>query len=612
MKFALNALAIATTMLMATPVASAQGLPPSLLDAARKAVETNPEVQAKWQAFLQADAERDAVSGGYRPQVDVVAGVGVERRDTPTSNLGTYGIGSGAITLTQMLFDGAFTQSEVKRASYAKLVRYYELLDAAENITLEVTRAYADVLRYRQLVDLAKENYVLHRQTSEQINERVAAGVGRRVDSEQASGRLALAESNLLTELSNLHDVNARYLRLVGEVAPAKLGALPSKLKLRGQAATIQKALETAYLNNPAINAAIENVDAQRAQVDARKAAHAPRLDFRLRQGYERNQNGITGNYLDTSAQIVLNYNLYRGGSDQARELQAARAVNQALDLQEKACRDTRQTVMIAYNDIKKIDEQLGYLDQHRLSTEKSREAYRQQFDIGQRTLLDLLDTQNEHFQASRAYANARYDLAIAEGRTLAGMGGLMGALDVMRADLPTPKDLGQDRQRDLTGICTVTTDLNMVIDKDKLMADAPPVTRIQPPVPAVTPAPKPAAAIPSKVSFKSDAFFDYDKATLKPEGQAKLTEFAGQIKTAGQDKEHLTAVGHTDSRGSDDYNLGLSLARARSVKAYLVSQGLDAQLISTEGRGETEPVADNATEEGRARNRRVDITIGK
>ena len=452
---------------------------------------------------------------------------------------------------------------------------------------------------------------MLHRQTSEQINERVAAGVGRRVDSEQASGRLALAESNLLTELSNLHDVSARYLRIVGETAPAKLGALPAKLNLRGKPVSIQKALETAYLNNPAINAAIENVDAQRAQVDARKSAYAPRLDFRLRQGYERNQSGITGNYLDTSAQIVLNYNLYRGGSDQARELQAARAVNQALDLQEKACRDTRQTVTIAFNDIRKLDEQLGYLDQHRLSTEKSREAYRQQFDIGQRTLLDLLDTQNEFFEASRAYANARYDLAIAETRTLAGLGGLMGALDVMRADLPTPKDLGQSRQRDLTGICSIPPDLNMVIDKAKLMADAPPVARFQPPAPQAVPAPK-TAPMPAKISFASDAFFDYDKATLKPEGEAKLTDLIAKIKAAGQDKAPITAVGHTDSRGSDDYNLALSFARARSVKAFLVSQGLDEKQITTEGRGETEPVADNATEEGRARNRRVDLSIGK
>ena len=116
----------------------------------------------------------------------------------------------------------------------------------------------------------------------------------------------------------------------------------------------------------------------------------------------------------------------------------------------------------------------------------------------------------------------------------------------------------------------------------------------------------------PKTFSLSSDVLFEFNKATLKPEGQAKLAEFAAQIKAAGQDKDPLTAVGHTDSRGSDDYNLRLSLARARSVKAYLVSQGLDAQIFSTEGRGETEPVADNTTEEGRARNRRVDITIGK
>ena len=614
MKFALHSLAIAATLFVSAHSVFGQSLPAALREATRKAVQTNPEVQARWQAFLQADAERDVVSGGYRPQVDLVAGAGYERSKTPTKAESSYNIGSAAITLTQMLYDGAFTSSEVRRASYAKLVRYYELVDTAENIALEVTRAYADVLRYRELVQMSKDNYVLHRQISDQINERVAAGVGRKADAEQASGRMALAESNLLTELANLHDVSARYLRIVGETPATKLGDLPEKLKFSGMPASVVKALEIAYLNNPALNAAIENVDAQRAQVDVRKSAYLPRVDFRLRQSYDRNQSGFLGNYNDTSAQIVLNYNLYRGGADQARELQAARAVAQAMDLQEKACRDTRQTVMIAFNDVKKIDEQLGYLDQHRLSTEKSREAYRQQFDIGQRTLLDLLDTQNEYFEASRSYANARYDFNIAEARTMAGLGGLTAAMSVARADLPTAQDIGQARQRDLTGICTVPGDINMVVDKEQLMADAPPVARAAvaapaTPVPASTAKPAP---VPAKVSFSSDSFFDFDKATLKPEGEARLSEFVEKVKAAGQDKEMLVAVGHTDSRGSDDYNLGLSLARAKAVKNYLVAKGLDQGRIKTEGRGKLEPIADNSTDEGRARNRRVEIIFAK
>ena len=105
-----------------------------------------------------------------------------------------------------------------------------------------------------------------------------------------------------------------------------------------------------------------------------------------------------------------------------------------------------RQTLAIAYNDVVRLNEQMGYLDQHRLSTEVAREAYRQQFDIGQRTLLDLLDTQNEYFEASRAYINAQYNEFLAQARTLASMGRLTESLAVSRPDQPTLQDLGQDR----------------------------------------------------------------------------------------------------------------------------------------------------------------------
>jgi outer membrane protein, adhesin transport system len=148
-------------------------------------------------------------------------------------------------------------------------------------------------------------------------------------------------------------------------------------------------------------------------------------VDFRVRQTWGSNIDNSGGSSRDTVAEVVMNYNLYRGGADQAREKQAVEFNLQARDLQEKACRDVRQTLAIAYNDVVRLNEQLGYLDQHRLSTEVAREAYRQQFDIGQRTLLDVLDTQNEYFEASRAYLNGQYNEFIAQARTLASMGKL-------------------------------------------------------------------------------------------------------------------------------------------------------------------------------------------
>ena len=124
-------------------------------------------------------------------------------------------------------------------------------------------------------------------------------------------------------------------------------------------------------------------------------------------------------------------------------------------------------------------------------------------------------------------------------------------------------------------------------------------------PVAAQAPVVAPTA---TKVVLNADTFFDFDKDTLKPEGRQVLDQVASQVETINL--EPLIAVGHTDSIGTEQYNQGLSERRAASVKNYLVSKGIAADRIYTEGKGESQPIASNATREGRAQNRRVEIEI--
>ncbi|MBU4424974.1 MAG: OmpA family protein [Gammaproteobacteria bacterium] len=124
----------------------------------------------------------------------------------------------------------------------------------------------------------------------------------------------------------------------------------------------------------------------------------------------------------------------------------------------------------------------------------------------------------------------------------------------------------------------------------------------------APAPAPAPAPAVATKVTYAADAFFDFDKSVLKSEGKAKLDDLVSKVKDINL--EVIIAVGHTDSVGSDAYNQKLSVRRSEAVKAYLVSKGIEKNRVYTEGKGEKQPVADNKTKEGRAKNRRVEIEV--
>lgn len=426
-----SGIALACQIAQAQPTANGD----ALREAAQRAISSNPEVTSRFNAFKAAVDEVDVARGAFLPRVDLQAGAG-RTRDRLTSrapadqNLSNTGL---ALSATQLLWDGLGTRNQVQQLDHARLTRYFEFLDSSDQTALQAVQSYVDVARSRALVKLAEDNYVQHRQVVDQIQSRVKAGVSRGVDLEQAAARLALAESNLLIETSNLHDMVERYQRVVGSAPPVMM-ALPRNLNT-GLPATPAAMLEQATRRNAAIAAAVENYRSAEAQTRSRESAYQPRVEAQVRAGAGHNFDGVQYQKRDATASLTLNWNLYAGGSDRARIRQATNLLSQAGDLRDKACRDTRQTAAIAFNDTRKLVDQISYLDRNVLSTEKARDAYRQQFDIGQRSLLDVLNAENELYTARRALANAEHDQVLSHARAQAASTNLVNSLGLSRAD---------------------------------------------------------------------------------------------------------------------------------------------------------------------------------
>jgi outer membrane protein, adhesin transport system len=465
---------MAVAVLAAWVSSTVPALAYDLKDAAQEAVLRNPEVVAKWHAFREATESIDVARGGYLPKLDLSANLKREHTVKPgvPDNIDLeYTTRGTSLYLTQMLFDGFATKSEVERFNYAQRVRFYEFLQASEVTAQDAAQAYNDVLRYRKLYRLAEENYIQHRAIFEQISRRVKAGIGRQVDLEQASGRLALAESNLLVEASNLHDVSARFQRIVGVTPPAEMSE-PKHLdkEIPGNKSA---AVSTGHQKHAGLLAAQENIVAAIAEARGTNAAFMPKLYFQARRDLGHDVDGTDGRSATTSYGLLLNMNLYNGGADSAKKRQFGERVNVAKDLRDKTCRDIRQVVTIGYNDIKKLNEQIGYLDQHQLAIEKARDAYRKQFDIGQRTLLDLLDTENELFDSRRAYTNALHDLSHAYVRTQAGMGRLLEQLGLRHLETGAPAKQEEVAEFDPLATCPPDGEMALTIDKDRIFANA-------------------------------------------------------------------------------------------------------------------------------------------
>jgi adhesin transport system outer membrane protein len=447
-------------------------LPPQLRAAIVDAINTNPEVQERWNAYLAAEETGNIARGRFFPEIDLSLSAARQYQEGGDVDRVQRDPLRADITLNQMIYDGFFTSADVRRLGHARMVRYYELLEAAEQAALNAIRAYADVERQRELVFLAEENYHAHRLIYDQVVDLARTGVGRGVDLEQVTGRVALAEDSLLAEIASLHDASARFLRVVGRTPPDEYVDLVGVMPTGSLPGTVDDAVRAAFATNPTIAASVENVMSAYQQVRVGRSYHHPKLDFRIQTARD---NALNSTFVrdgdeewvtDTTIGLVLRFNLFRGFSDQARIGQFVEEANLAKDKRENVCRNVRQTVAIAFNDIRVLQEQLVYLNQHQTSSDRVRTGFQQQFAIGQRTMLDLLDTQNEFFEARRAYIAGLFNLELAYARALAGMGQLLPSLGIARDEMP---EIDSETRIDPEELCPPMAPAMLQVERNSL-----------------------------------------------------------------------------------------------------------------------------------------------
>ena len=456
---------------------------------------TSPDVLFAFRNYMAVTRELSATRGRFLPGLDITSSTGHENRNDPIPVSGNmskaFSRDQNSVILRQMLFDGGNTYNDVDRLDFAKRGKIFELQAAANTSALEATRAYIDLLRYRGLVSLAEDNYVAHKVIFEQLKLKASAGVGKKSDVEQAQSRFALAEYNLNVEGSNLHDIEARFQRHTGQLPPAEVdSALPFNT---GIPSTATDAISKAHANNPSVLASVMDIKAQEKAVKIRTATFMPRVEFRARHDFGNNINGYFGQHRNDVVEVVANWNLLNGGTDynmRRKELELVQATEKRRDL---TCRNTRLELEIAYNDIRKLKEQMNYLDSRQISIERARDAYRQQFEIGQRSLVDLLNSENEVFEAKRLYTNISSDLYLAYARAHYQLGSLLEVLKVQRygtQEAPLP-EVGTAHVDELIVDCPVEVPQPYKANKKDLDTRAAEVlATAKPPVPATVPAP--------------------------------------------------------------------------------------------------------------------------
>lgn len=403
----------------------------TLPEAMQKALEVHPEIQAGVNARVAADYQLRAAKGGYLPRVDVTAGYGREGTDSPSTGNRWESLnrGESAIRLRQMVFDGFATSSEVGRQQATVNARAYSLMDTSERTALDVAQVYLDVLSRREMVRLAEENLRNHERILDQIKLRTSRGVGRLADLDQAEARLAQARNNLITEQTNLADASTNFLSVVGQM-PDELSAPAPFIDLLP--ATLDEARAQMVESSPVLRSAESDIAAAEKQYDAAKSSFYPRFDAELGRTADNNIDGTVGHNNEWQAMLRMNFNLYAGGSNKADLESKSYLANQALDIRNNALRQLNEELGLAWNAQENANAQLPIAQQYVDHSNRVRSAYQQQFSLGERTLLDLLDSENETFTAQRRLVEVKNIQLFTQYRIKATIGQLLKSQGVV------------------------------------------------------------------------------------------------------------------------------------------------------------------------------------
>lgn len=421
-------------------------------------LDTNPEIRIAFNRFKAREEQVNQATAGYMPTIDLTGGYGWEQTNSPSSrrkidqgypDVDSDGVielerGEAGFSIKQMLFDGFYTSSEVDRYSFEASADQWALFSAAEDIALDVVKVYINYIRTDQVVTLAEKNLLSHQDIYEQIKQRTDSGLGSTADLSQITGRLARANANLISAKNNFYDAKAQFIKVVASEPEYLIVPVPDDEMLPEDLST---SILLAQENHPILKSASSDIEAAKNEKSSVQSNYYPKLSLDLAGNWNNDLDGedgfspfissnVGGHSNDLVAMVRIKYNLFSGGKDLAREKEAAYKIGEAKEIRQRAHRQVVEGVSLAWNAYELLEPQKLYIQEHVIAAKNTQVAYSQQFNLGQRTLLDLLDTENELFEARKDYLEAEYDQVISEYRVLNATGRLLESLRVTRPDV--------------------------------------------------------------------------------------------------------------------------------------------------------------------------------
>ena len=421
--------------------AGANAAPFTINDALRMAVQTNPSVGEAAANKRATEAELRQVQSTLLPQVRLEASAGPERLNNPatfplsnvvpTLNNGQYVAGAqGSIFIRQLLFDGFTSLHEIWRNAARVDAAAARTHERSELIALDASEAYIDVVRYTRLVALAQENVAAHKRIFGNVDQRFRGGRAGQGDLEQTRERVDAAEVTLTEFRRSLEDARSKFRKVIG-IEPYNLRG-PGRLP--GLPPSKDRVLAVTLTDNPTIKAAQADSDAAREAFHSAAGAFMPNVALEARGTEGHDTLGFPQHFTESSLKVVATWDIFRGGQDTWKRVETAERYNQTTMAHARLQRDANESVDKAWAARVITADRIAALVLQTQAARNVIEAYSKEYDLGQRSLIDLLNAENTSFNAQVSLISARSVAVFADYQLLAAMGKL---IEYIRAPHP-------------------------------------------------------------------------------------------------------------------------------------------------------------------------------
>ena len=420
----------------------------TLPEAVEQTLATNPQMQKSISDYIAIENDLDIAKSGWRPTLDFRGALGEEhtekiKGESPNGALGQdedLTRKEALLIARQNLFEGFGTKYDIKEQDARVNASRYGAMQDANSIGLRTTEVYLQVIRQKKILDLLLSNVKTHERIYKMIKQKTDSGLSRRSDLEQTRGRLALAYANYISQQNNYQDAMTNFERVYG-TAVASIDMSTPELPLL-PASDMTGLIEVASKYSPTLIIQRSNIKTQESRSEKDKQGFYPTLDLELSGEWNEDLDGVKGEDESYQAMLRLNYNLYGGGNDESTRVKNLQLITSEKENFNEQQRAVNEKIRLAYTADRILANQIKCLKVHTNQTRRTADSYAKEYQLGRRTLLDLLNTELEYNSAQQSVVNANYDRLYARYRILEASGILPFVLqnsvaERVNADIP-------------------------------------------------------------------------------------------------------------------------------------------------------------------------------